>query len=281
MPRVTRGGGADAAEDGAGRQQFRQHFAPERQHLPLPVPGVGPAPALVVEGNVADLAGDRIGEAAGEAPVEVAREQQVFVGARPERRLLLRDPVGFGFAREVADGVAHAHRAQRHFPPPGQARVGVAAALVEPDDGGAQRLAMGIEVDHGGALGGDHQAADGRLGYAGVGPQALAGLAQRAPELLGIVFHPARLGRLVAVDLDLGLVDQVAAAGRRSGHARFACRCRWRAGSPAHRGAMAIRCARSPCRQRRLLGPFQRRDDGLVLFAEALDGEAQAVADLR
>ena len=209
--RVLRGGGAHRAQARAGGDELRQHVAPDRQHLPFPVPGMGPAPAPVVEGNVADLAGDRVGKTPAEAPVEVAREQQVFVGARPELGLMLRNPVGLGFAREVADSVAHVDRAQRDFPPWRQLRIGIAAPLVEPDDGRAQWPALDIEVDHGGALGGEHHAADGRLGHAGVGPQVLAGLAQGAPEVFGIAFHPARLGCGVAVERHLRLVDQMTA----------------------------------------------------------------------
>jgi len=130
--------------------------------------------------------------------------------ARPEFRLVLRDPVGFGLALEKTHGVAHADGAQCRVPPPAQRRDRRGPSLVEPDHGRAQGLAVGIQCDGGAALGGDDHATDGFFWHPGVGPQQLAGLAQAAPEGLGVVFQPARLRRLVGVDGDLGFVQQVA-----------------------------------------------------------------------
>ena len=208
---IARGFGADHAESGAGRHQLRQHLALDGQALPFPVPRRRPAAALVVEGNVADLAGDRIDEAAGEAIVQVAGEQEVFVGLRPDRRLVLGDPVGFRFAGKVADGVAHADGTEGQFPPPGELRLGIAAPLIEPDNCGSQRVAVAVESDDRGALGGDDDAANRAPGNRSSGPELLTGLAKCCPELLGVVLHPARLRRLVAGDVDLRLVDQMPA----------------------------------------------------------------------
>ncbi len=208
---VVCGGGADGADRRAAGHQFGQHLARDRQRLPFPVEGRRPAALLVVEGNIADLAADRIDEAAGEAVVEVAREQQVFVGARPDLGLVLGDPAGFGFVAEEVDGVAHADGAKGRVPPPGQLRLGVGTALVEPDDGRAQRLAVLVEIDHRRPLRGDDQAAYRSLWHLAGRPQLQAGPAQGAPEFLGIVFDPARLRRLVAVDHHLRLGHQIAA----------------------------------------------------------------------
>ena len=121
---------------------------------------------FVVEGHVAHLRGNRIDQAPGEAVVEVAREQQVFAGARPQLGLVLGDPVGLGFFLEVAYGIAHANGAKRGLPPPRQAWGVLGTALIEPDHGGAQRQACGVERQCGAALGGDDEAGDVALGDA-------------------------------------------------------------------------------------------------------------------
>jgi hypothetical protein len=83
------------------------------------------------------------------------------------------------------------------------------AALVEPDHGGAQRLAVLVQRQRGAALGGDDEAGDVALVDAGGLPQLLAGLAQGLPEHVGVRSPSSRVGRLVG-DRYLGLVHQVA-----------------------------------------------------------------------
>ena len=206
---VLRGLLAHFADDGARSHQLGQHVGCDGQGLPFPVVRRRPVAFFVVEGHVAHLRGNRIDQAPGEAVVEVAREQQIGAGARPDVGLVLGNPVGLGFFLEVAHGIAHANGAKGRFPPPGQARGVLGAPLVEPDHGGAQGLAVLVQRQGGAALRGDDEASDVALVDAGGLPQLLAGLAQGLPEYVGVRFHPAGFGRLVG-DRYLRFVHQVA-----------------------------------------------------------------------
>ena len=123
---------------------------------------------------------------------------------------MLGDPVAFGFVLKEADGVHHANGPENDLPPPRQFRDFVSAALIQPDHGRAQRLALLVEHDGGGALRSDDNAGDGALGHCGFGPQLLAGLTHALPEGLGVVLQPAGLRRLVGIDRHLRFVNQVA-----------------------------------------------------------------------
>ncbi len=90
------------------------------------------------------------------------------------------------------------------------------AALVQPDDGGAQGLAVLIQVDQGGALGGQRHAGDapgceGLVRVLGqVFPELLAGLAERLPENLGLLLGQPGGGGEVGLDGLTGFGEQAA-----------------------------------------------------------------------
>ena len=207
----------DRADDGSSAHQFGQHGRMDRQHLPFPVGLGSPAALFVIERNVANLGRNRVHEFAGKAVVEVAREQQELVGLGPDLGLVLCDPVGLGLSLKKAHGIAHANGAKRRFPPPLELGRDIGSALIEPDHGRTQWFARLVQRNRGGALGRDDHTRHCALGHAGVGPQVLAGLAQGLPEGFGIVFHPARLRRLVAVDRHLRFVNQVAMRVKQQG----------------------------------------------------------------
>ncbi|CAH0314823.1 hypothetical protein SRABI118_04958 [Massilia sp. Bi118] len=206
---VHRSLGRDRAEALSRLGQFGQHVRLDGQGLPLPVVAGGPAPALVVEGQIGHLRAARIRKAAAQAPVQVAGQQQEFVGRLPDLGLVRLDPVDLGLAAEVIDGAVDPRQLERRLPPPGDGRIDAGPALVEPGDGRAQRLAVLAEADHGAALGGHGHALHRRLVHAGLVPQSLAGLAQGSPVILGLVLGPAGLGRIISLQHDLGLGDDI------------------------------------------------------------------------
>ena len=209
--------GADCSDDGASGYQFGQHGGLDTHDLPLPVEPADPTTLLVIKGDVANLRSDGIDHTTGKAVIQVAREQKKFVGFGPDFGLLFGDPVAFGFVLKEVDRLQHADGPKSRFPPPRQFWDIFSAALIQPNDGGAQRLALLVEHDGGGALRGDDHAGDGTLGHRGLGPQLLTGLTQALPEGLGVVLQPTGLRRLVAVDSYLGLVDQIALQVKQQG----------------------------------------------------------------
>jgi hypothetical protein len=60
--------------------------------------------------------------------------------------------------------------------------------LIQPQNSWTQRLATFIHVDHRPALGSQGYSGDAVLAHAGLLPQTLAGLAQRLPKNLGMLF---------------------------------------------------------------------------------------------
>ena len=207
---MSTGLGADRADALTRLDQLRQHVRAHRNRLPLPVAGFGPAQALVVERQVGHAAAHRVGEAAAQAMGEKAREQQELVRARPDLRLLLGDPAGFGLAAEVVDGLLFADQLEQPAPGSLDAACDFGPALVEPENGRAQRLAGRIDIDQGAALGGQRHT--GNLAFIDVdaGPQLPAGLAEAAPVVLRVLLGPAGMLGIVGFQLHLALADQVA-----------------------------------------------------------------------
>jgi hypothetical protein len=96
------------------------------------------------------------------------------------------------FSLQVGHCFGHTRCAKGQAPPPTYWLQTTGAALVQPDDCRAQRPALGIYVDHGGALRGQRHASHGLFAYARNLPEFLAGLAKRTPEHFGVLFRQAR-----------------------------------------------------------------------------------------
>ncbi|MCY1414427.1 hypothetical protein D9M71_298780 [compost metagenome] len=207
---MASGLGRDAAQALAGLEQLRQLLAANRHGLPFPVPRCGPFQALVVEGQVSDLAGHRVDEAPAQAMAEEARQQQHLVGPRPDFGLVLRHPVGLGLGAEVVHRGFKAHGLEQPAPRPLDAPAHLGLALVQPEDGRAQRLALLIHIDHRAALGGEGHTAYQPAVDAHRGPQQAARLAQAFPVVLGVLLRPAGLAGIVGFERHLALADQVA-----------------------------------------------------------------------
>ena len=137
------------------------------------------------------------------------------------------DPVGLGLGLEVGDGLGSCPTsAKGETPQAAHRRQALGAALVEPDDGRAQRLPSRstltivarwvVRATPATASGGDRA----RL------PQPLAGLAQRRPVELGVLLGPAGMRRDVGLELDPLTWRPDRPVGRRAAPARSACRCR-------------------------------------------------------
>mgnify|MGYP002876282663 CR=1 FL=1 len=77
------------------------------------------------------------------------------MGFRPDVRLILRDPVRLGFFPEAANGLLQAGKLEQPAPGAFHRPVYPCMALIQPNDGGPQGLALTIEVDHRAALRGD------------------------------------------------------------------------------------------------------------------------------
>ncbi len=191
------GGGGDLAQARAGRDQVGQDVLIHRHGLPFPVKAVGPALGFIVEGDVGHLAAGGIDVFAGQQVGEVTGEQQVLVGGFPDLRLLGADPVGLGLGLQVGHRLGHARGGKGRAPKSGNGLEAVRAALVKPHDGRAQGLAVLIQVDQGGALGGERHRGDAAFIHPVLREQPLAGLADRLPEHLGLLLaHTLRAGRV-------------------------------------------------------------------------------------
>jgi len=198
----------DVAQHACWRNQIGQDGRVERHGPPLPVPAARPGQALVVEGDVSDLAADGIDESPGQAVGQVAGEQQVFVRGGPDFRLARPDPVGFGFGLQVSHRVRHAYQAEDRAPQPADRRQALRAALIQPDDGRAQRPAVPVEIDQRRALGSQGHAGHRFGADVGSGEQLARGLAERLPEVLRVLLRPAGLRLHVGPDADAGRAQQ-------------------------------------------------------------------------
>ncbi len=83
---------------------------------------------------------------------QVAREEQVLVGRRPDLGLVGSHPVGFRFGLQVGDGLGGAGHGKGCAPQSAERFEPLGAALVEPDDGRAQRLSVPADIDQRAAL---------------------------------------------------------------------------------------------------------------------------------
>ena len=155
-------GGIDGAQYGGRRDQFRQHSPGNRQRLPFPVAPPGPIQTLVIERHVADLRTGGIDILAAQAEIQIAGQHQEFIRGGPNFRLIGLDPVRLGFAAEKIDGAIDARQLECGLPHLADRRHTVGAPLIQPHNGRAQRLALLIEINHGGTLGGDGDALDRR-----------------------------------------------------------------------------------------------------------------------
>jgi hypothetical protein len=165
--------GRHTAQFPRGRNQFGEHGGFDREDPPLPVPGGGPSVVFVVEGYITHLGADGIHEPTREAMGKKARQKQVFVSPSPDIRLAGGDPVCLRLGLEIGYGIAVPRKAESQSPQASRRLHPLGAALVEPDDGRTEGLALGIHIDHGRPLG--------RQGHAG---HSLPGDVRLIPELL-------------------------------------------------------------------------------------------------
>ena len=107
--------------------------------------------ALEIKRQVAHLAGHGIHVVAGEPVTQVTGEQQVLRGFLPDLRLVVLDPVRLGLAAEKMHGFFFAGQREEQAPETHAGQV-LLQPLIQPDNGGAQGLAVAVEIHHGGAL---------------------------------------------------------------------------------------------------------------------------------
>ncbi|MDT4821378.1 hypothetical protein FQZ97_545560 [compost metagenome] len=207
---VPAGLGADAAESFAGFEQLRQLLAADLHRLPLPVARPGPAQAFVVERQVGDAARQRIDEAPAQPVGEIAGEQQHLVRTRMDFRLLLGDPVDLRLAAEIIHSPFRPGQPEQPAPGSPDAPLHIRPALVQPDDGRAQRPAFLVDMNDRGALGGERYSADPAAVDIDAAPQRLAGFAELLPVVLRVLLRPAGLRRAIGLQLHPPLAQQVA-----------------------------------------------------------------------
>ncbi|MNO94826.1 hypothetical protein D3C76_864550 [compost metagenome] len=125
-------------------------------------------------------------------------------------RLLLGDPVDLGLATEVIDRTLHAGQLEQPAPWPLDAPLQLGTALVQPDDSRTQRPPRLVDMDHRGALGGQRHATDQAAIDIHLCPQRLAGFAELLPIVFGVLLGPAGVRRVVGLQLDPALAEQIA-----------------------------------------------------------------------
>ena len=207
----VRSRGGDAAELVAHRDQLGQPVAIDRHRLPLPIAGRRPPVATVVERYVADLTSDRVDEPSHQTVGEKARQEEVLVRPPPHIGLVSTQPVGLGLGLEVPHGLMHPDESERQSPQSAHGFEALGAPLIEPHDRGPQRPAVGIDVDHRGALGGQRDRRHRGPRHVGRRPQPPARRGQRPPRVLGIELRPARIRRHVRLDLHPVATDEATA----------------------------------------------------------------------
>ncbi|MNE16191.1 hypothetical protein D3C80_1091300 [compost metagenome] len=106
---------------------------------------------------------------------EKPREQQELVSRRPDLRLMTGDPVGLGLGAKVVHRGLRADQFEQPAPRSLDTAFDFALTLIEPQNGRAQRFALGIDVDHRAALGGQGHAGNLRAIDPGLLPHLLAG----------------------------------------------------------------------------------------------------------
>src|SRR5680860_1587872 len=113
-------------------------------------------------------------------------------GFVPDFRLVLSNPVGLGFFPKAVNRVFEPGEFEQPAPRAFHRTINPGVALIQPDNSRAQRLAMFVEVDHRAALGCYGNAYNPAWRNISRLPQLIAGLAQVFPEILWMLFCPAR-----------------------------------------------------------------------------------------
>ncbi len=191
------GGGrcGQGAQTRRGRHEARQLRGANRQRFPVPLARARPLLALVVERQVADLAGGRVDPFADQPMRQPTREQGEALAALPDRAVVLGQPVGLGLALQLPHQRAGSGDAEGRVPEQAERRRRRAQALVGPDDRRAQRRAVFARADDRAALRRQRQRGDACGRYALL-PQQPAGLGQCAPVGERIFLGPAGLWRI-------------------------------------------------------------------------------------
>ena len=145
--RLLGGLGGDLAQNLGGRNQLGEQSLVHRHRLPLPVRLFRPGQSFVVKGHIAHLAAHAVHEAAHQSVGQVAGEVQVFVRALPYVRLESAEPVGLGLRLEIGNRLGHPAQAKGQPPEAAHRRQSLGAALVQPDDGRTQGIAVLVHVD--------------------------------------------------------------------------------------------------------------------------------------
>jgi len=138
----------DLPQHAGRRHQFRQDGWIHRNRLPLPIGGAAPAQALVIKRDVRHLAANRVHVPARQPVGEVAREKQVLAGCLPDVRLEGAQPVCFRLRLQISHRLRHTGQPEAQPPQSADWLQARRAALVEPDDCRAERVAISIQVDH-------------------------------------------------------------------------------------------------------------------------------------
>ena len=126
-------------------------------------------------------------------------------------------PVGLDLGLKPGYHTAQAQQLEREAPLPPHGLQALRTALIQPDDGGPQGLALVVEVDHRGSLSGQGHAGHSLLGHRSQGPQLLARFTEGSPVEKRVLFRPSRVDRIIGFDghtrLDHEIAPQVEQQG--------------------------------------------------------------------
>jgi hypothetical protein len=132
-----------------------------------------------------------------------------MAGSCPDVGLVLGDPIGLRLVLKMPDGPGDADQREGGAPARLDLRNLSGTALIEPDDRGAQRSAVFVEVHYRAALRRDRDAAERGLRHRGFAPQTLAGLTERLPIPFRVMLDPTRFAREISGERHLRFRHQL------------------------------------------------------------------------
>ena len=115
------------------------------------------------------------------------------MGVAPDFRLEGGNPVGFGFGLQIGHCFSKAGQAEDEAPQTGNRRQIMGLALIQPQHGRPQGLAVFIDIHHRCPLGGQGDTGDPILISGAVVPETPAGPAHGIPEDVGVLLGPGGL----------------------------------------------------------------------------------------